>query len=121
MNLIRRLWLSEPRRLYSNPLPGFDPIYYCYWYRDVSPSPTGPLDHFLTRGWMEGRDPSPGFSTRGYLNANPDVAREGVNPLLHFLEHGLSEGRMGWQKDPGQAPPQPGPTLKLLAPPRPDA
>ena len=71
-----------------NPLPGFDPIYYHYWYRDSASFGAGPMVHYLTYGWKEGRDPSAGFSTSGYLEANPDVTALKMNPLLHFLEYG---------------------------------
>ena len=109
------------RPLFRAPLPGFDPVYYLYWYRDVYAAGLDPLQHFLQFGWREGRDPSAGFSTRGYIAANPDVRASGMNPLLHFLEHGLSEGRRGWEKDPLTPPPAPGAPeepVKLLAPPR---
>ena len=46
-------------------MPGFDEVYYRYWYRDVAQF-TGPaLQHYLIFGWKEGRDPSAGFSTNG--------------------------------------------------------
>nr|WP_082523951.1 hypothetical protein [Methylobacterium sp. Leaf399] len=104
----------------QTPLPGFDEVYYRYWYRDTQTYAAGPLAHYLILGWLEGRDPSAGFSTMGYLAANPDVKQTGLNPLIHFLEHGLAEGRLGWQKDPSA--PAPVPThikrpQKLLAPP----
>ena len=104
-----------------NPLPGFDPVYYRYWYRDIGGFSGGALAHYLEYGWAEGRDPSAGFSTSGYLDANPDVAASKCNPLVHFLEHGLAEGRGGWQKDPSLPAPPAKPIaspMKLLAPPR---
>lgn len=122
MKLPRSPFRRMVRRPFANPLPGFDPIFYLYWYRDVRTYPDGPLHHFLTYGWKEGRDPSAAFSTRGYLDANADVARGGMNPLIHFLEFGLAEGRGGWLKDPNQPPANPvppDPPMKLLAPPRP--
>lgn len=106
-------------------MPGFDEIYYRYWYRDVGQFPGTPLQHYLQHGWKEGRDPSAGFSGDGYLAANPDVQANGFNPLAHFLEYGLAEGRKGWEKNSQspapiaryivEAEPQ-----KLLAPPRRD-
>ncbi|MEH3120049.1 MAG: hypothetical protein PGN25_21295 [Methylorubrum populi] len=103
------------------PLPGFDPIYYLYWYPDVRTFPHGPLSHYIHYGWKEGRDPSAGFSTEGYLKANPDVREGGVNPLVHFVEHGLAEGRRGWNKNPDAPPPKPRAadyhSRKLLPPP----
>ncbi|WP_244473769.1 hypothetical protein [Methylobacterium sp. Leaf112] len=104
-------------------MPGFDAIYYRYWYRDVSQYPGTPLQHYLRHGWKEGRDPSAGFSGDGYLAANPDVKANGFNPLVHFLEFGLAEGRKGWAKDPKAPAPlgryvPPGEPQKLLAPPK---
>jgi hypothetical protein len=103
------------------PLPGFDPIYYLFWYSDVRSEGIDPLLHYLHHGWKEGRDPSAGFSTSGYLEANPDVAAAGHNPLIHFVNTGFAEGRRGYLKDP--ASPAPKPTLteepmKLLASPK---
>ncbi|KQP87212.1 hypothetical protein ASF60_21070 [Methylobacterium sp. Leaf113] len=104
-------------------MPGFDEVYYRYWYRDVAQFPGTPLQHYLQHGWKEGRDPSAGFSGDGYLTANPDVKANGFNPLAHFLEFGLAEGRIGWQKDPA-SPAPPGRFIanteapKLLAPPQ---
>ena len=104
-----------------NPMPGFDPLYYQYWYRDVLVFRGGPMAHYLHHGWREGRDPSAGFSTNGYLRANPDVEQAKLNPLIHFLEFGLAEGRTGWQKDRSAPPPAPTNVeapMRLLSPPR---
>ena len=103
------------------PLPGFDAVYYQYWYRDVLKFGGSPLGHYLHFGWKEGRDPSAGFSTSGYLDTNPDVGALGICPLLHFLETGFAEGRTGWKKDPKAAPLIPkavNEPMKLLAAPR---
>lgn len=116
--IVRKLTTAPAKRR----MPGFDEVYYRYWYRDVGQF-TGPaLQHYLIFGWKEGRDPSAGFSTDGYLAANPDVSVNGFNPLIHFLEFGLAEGRKGWEKDPGVPAPKPrlmqgDEPQKLLAPP----
>jgi hypothetical protein len=112
--------LSRPAPFHSR-LPGFDPVFYTYWYKDVRAAGIDPLEHYLQLGWKEGRDPCAGFSTNGYLAANPDVRASGINPLLHFLDSGIAEARGGWQKDPLQHPGAPGTPevpMKLLAPPR---
>lgn len=113
-------WL---RSFLAKSLPGFDPVYYLYWYKDVDDAGLDPLRHYLERGWKEGRDPSAGFSTLGYLAANQDVAAAGLNPLLHFVKVGFSEGRVGYIKDPKSIAPQPGKlatpleSLQILPPP----
>jgi len=117
--LIPKLQLATP----TQTMPGFDKIYYSYWYRDTVHFDAPLLQHYLQYGWKEGRDPSAGFSTDGYLTANPDVKASGLNPLTHFLNYGLAEGRRGWEKDPHVPPPTPRSPFedepqKLLMPPR---
>lgn len=105
-------------KLVRTPLPGFDPIYYLFWYPDVRAESIDPLHHYLQHGWKEGRDPSAGFSTSGYLAANPDVAASGLNPLVHFVNNGFAEGRTGYLKNPAAPAPRPGATaepMKLLS------
>ncbi|MGU3408291.1 hypothetical protein [Methylobacterium brachiatum] len=120
-----KLPLSNPfdkrPNLVRTALPGFDPIYYLFWYPDVRAAMLDPLHHYLHHGWKEGRDPSAGFSTRGYLAANPDVAAMNHNPLLHFINAGFAEGRSGYVKDPALPAPKPRDaeeTIKLLSGPR---
>src|SRR6476620_5957467 len=96
---LRNPFESRPS-LVRTPLPGFDPIYYLFWYPDVRAAGLDPLQHHLRHGWKERRDPSAGFSTSGYLAANPDVAASGHNPLVHFVNHGFAEGRKGYLKNP---------------------
>jgi hypothetical protein len=120
--MLRFLPKKNIQPVLNTALPGFDEVYYRYWYRDVEGFGGGPLGHYLQIGWREGRDPSAGFGTNGYLLANPDVIASGHNPLVHFLNQGLSEGRKGWEKDPLAPPPRPLPPghLKpqlLLSPP----
>lgn len=69
---------------------------------DVAADGVDPLQHYMTRGWLEGRDPNPLFDTDWYLRNNPDVAGTNVNPLLHFIRSGAAEGRHpGPAFDPG--------------------
>lgn len=72
----------------------FDPAYYLFNNPDVAAAGQNPLDHFLERGWKEGRDPSRDFSLADYLELNPDVAAAGVQPFVHFLTQGRGEGRV---------------------------
>ena len=51
------------------------------------------VHHYMSRGWLEGKDPAPWFSTALYAEANPDVAAAGVNPFYHYVRHGRAEGR----------------------------
>ncbi len=113
--------LDKRSSLVRTPLPGFDPIYYLFWYPDVRAAGLDPLQHYLHHGWKEGRDPSAGFSTSGYLAVNPDVGAAGHNPLVHFVNTGFAEGRGGFTKDPTSPAPKPNHTaepMKLLAAPK---
>lgn len=71
-----------------------DEEWYTARYADVADAGIPPLIHYLTQGWIEGRDPGPGFSTDYYLTTNPDVAASGMNPLVHYTLHGWQEGRL---------------------------
>ena len=52
-----------------------------------------PVAHFLSIGWVQGRDPSPTFSVLTYLLRNSDVLLRHLNPFVHYLLFGRSEGR----------------------------
>ena len=66
----------------------FDADYYLARYPDIALAGVDPLDHYMRRGWMEGRDPSPLFWTEWYLARYRDVATSGRDPLQHYLEIG---------------------------------
>lgn len=72
----------------------FDAPYYLFNNPDVAASGQDPLDHFLQRGWKEGRDPSRDFHLDDYLELSPDVAAARVQPFVHFLAQGRNEGRI---------------------------
>lgn len=78
--------------------PHFDETYYLSSNPDVADSLVDPLTHFLTVGWVEGRDPSPDFSVRFYLRNNSDVRNSKLNPFLHYCKHGIREK---WRKSAG--------------------
>lgn len=74
--------------------PNFDHEFYLRTYPDVAKSGQNALEHFIVKGWREGRDPSADFSTTSYLQANPDVEKAQINPFWHYLMFGRSEGRL---------------------------
>jgi glycosyltransferase involved in cell wall biosynthesis len=65
------------------------------WYARAYPetAPRGPAEHFLGRGWIEGRRPNPLFDPQWYLRQYPDVAQAGVNPAIHYWRYGEAEHR----------------------------
>jgi len=71
----------------------FDENYYIARNSDVLAIRDDPLEHFLSKGWKEGRNPSREFDITRYLQDNLDVATEGINPLLHYVTVGRAEGR----------------------------
>jgi serralysin len=70
-----------------------DALFYLHENPDVWTTGVHPAEHYLVKGWQDGRDPNHFFSTSGYLAANPDVATSGINPLDHYHEFGWKEGR----------------------------
>ncbi|MCW5745210.1 MAG: glycosyltransferase [Alphaproteobacteria bacterium] len=73
--------------------PVFDSAWYLRKNPDVAAAGTDPLVHYMTIGWIEGRDPNPLFDTSWYLEQNPDIAAAKVNPLVHYINFGGAEGR----------------------------
>jgi len=71
----------------------FDGAFYQWHNRDVIPAGMDPLQHFLAKGWREGRNPTAHFDTERYLRDNSDVADAGLNPFVHYLMAGRQEGR----------------------------
>lgn len=71
----------------------FNVDYYCFEYPDIAVPREALYRHFMSVGWIEGRNPHPYFDLVTYLLDHPDVACSGVNPFYHFLYHGEAEGR----------------------------
>lgn len=77
---------------YSIVLPEFDVDFYRNGF-SPGEEPSDPILHYLSEGWVQGRDPVAWFSTDSYLQANPDVSDARVNPFVHYLTQGHTEGR----------------------------
>lgn len=69
----------------------FDAEFYKNTYGDVSGDA---LNHYLNKGYLEGKFPSLDFDPDFYLKTYPDVAQAKINPLLHFIVHGRNEGKI---------------------------
>ena len=75
---------------------GIDALFDVDFYLSGFPEGTSladPASHFLTEGWLNGRDPAPWFSVWHYLAMHPDVAAANMNPFLHYCIAGKNEGR----------------------------
>ena len=72
----------------------FDEDYYLEKYPDVKISGVGAFEHYMTKGFKEGRNPTSTFDTKFYLDTNPDVRDAGINPLLHYAKIGRNENRL---------------------------
>lgn len=70
----------------------FDAVWYLIAYPDVGACGMDAVEHFMTHGYLEGRDPNAYFSVARYMEANPDIPLT-INPFLHFIMHGAAEGR----------------------------
>lgn len=71
----------------------FDRGYYLRENPDVAENGADPIHHYLTIGFVEGREPSAFFDGTGYREADPAIKSEGINPLVHWLRSGAAEGR----------------------------
>lgn len=59
-------------------------------------SPTfGPLEHFLSVGWLLGHDPNKYFSTTDYSKFYRDNIPSGMNPFVHYYYKGKKAGFLG--------------------------
>ncbi len=81
---------SEDRALLAG---FFNEHYYARHNPDVVERGADPLAHYLTFGWIEGRNPSECFNGQYYLSRYPDVAAANMCPLVHYLRYGIAEGR----------------------------
>ncbi len=72
----------------------FDRDYYNNKYSDIAESNIDPLLHYISCGWLEGKNPTNWFSTKYYLDFNKDVRTSGVNPFVHYILDGKKEGRI---------------------------
>ncbi|GBQ14957.1 hypothetical protein [Swaminathania salitolerans] len=70
----------------------FDAAWYRAAYPDVEACGMDAVEHFMTHGYLEGRNPNAIFRVDAYIAANPDISLT-INPFLHFIMYGASEGR----------------------------
>ncbi len=70
----------------------FDADYYLANYKEELGEDEKPLEHFLHKGWQEGKNPSEKFNVRDYLKMYPEVQEVSINPLLHYLHEGKNKG-----------------------------
>lgn len=71
----------------------FDEDWYLNRYPDVEIMRYSAVEHYIARGWREGRNPGPDFDTLFYLQSYPDVHQANVNPLEHYIRFGCNENR----------------------------
>lgn len=69
----------------------YDEEYYLVTNPDIQT--VNPLAHYLTIGYIEGRNPSGLFETECYLENSLDVAKLGLNPLIHYVNNAYDSNR----------------------------
>ena len=83
-------WLRWGRPPSAPERGHFDPLYYRGANPDVAASGVDPFAHFMTHGWLEGRNPSRAFVTLFYRDRHLEGLR--LNPLTHYAAHGAAAG-----------------------------
>ena len=97
--------LARPSGVVARPMPrlsaehgaqlraAFDEAYYLAAYPELGALDGGAFEHYMTIGWLEGRNPNREFSTNYYLATNREIADAGLNPFQHYVLHGKAEMR----------------------------
>ncbi|MGF3027594.1 glycosyltransferase family 2 protein [Methylobacterium aquaticum] len=70
----------------------FDSDYYGCQYPDTS-NHSDKFEHYLQKGWLEGRNPCGWFDGFEYIINNEDIEARGINPFIHYIGWGFGEGR----------------------------
>lgn len=52
-----------------------------------------PIEHYLVKGWLEGKNPSRKFHNDGYLEMFPAIRKMGINPLIHHIKYNLKKDK----------------------------
>jgi hypothetical protein len=65
----------------------FDVDWYIKNNMDVVLGGVDPLQHWLGKGWAEGRKPNPHFDTTWYIEQYLSSYSSTPNPLLHYIHH----------------------------------
>lgn len=74
----------------------FDAQWYLSQNTDVFASGIDPLYHYLTYGWLEGREPNSKFNSDFYSLQLPQVIESRLPPLIHFIKCGA---KLGYKAD----------------------
>ncbi|MEE3418733.1 MAG: glycosyltransferase [Methanosphaera sp.] len=69
----------------------FNQDYYLTVYSDVPKNHA--LEHYLAKGYKEGKNPSIFFETNCFLENNKDIAESDLNPLVFYVEKALNSER----------------------------
>jgi hypothetical protein len=69
----------------------FQPAYYKAAYPDLDYEGLSPFEHYLQKGWREGKNPNPFLYSSWYLRTYPDAAQSGLSPLEHYYKYGAEK------------------------------
>jgi hypothetical protein len=81
---------ADPNQLASD---AFNHKYYAENNPELVTDGIDLFEHYMTKGWKEGRNPNSEFNTVYYLSRYQDVKEAGINPFVHWLIAGKKEGR----------------------------
>lgn len=66
-----------------------------YYYYTQCPNLKGmtPIEHYLVKGWLEGKNPSRDFNNDNYIEIYPKLKKFGINPLIHYLKYNYEKNK----------------------------
>ncbi len=70
----------------------FDEEFYLETYDDVKYTLKRPAYHYVSRGYIEGKNPSRYFDNNYYLYKYPEVREAEICPLYHYITEGRDQG-----------------------------
>lgn len=78
-------WNQLTPRQIETAYASFDTDYYLSSNCDLELRSQSAFEHYLARGWRQGRNPNGFFRTLDYLIAHPHLISSGQHPFLHHL------------------------------------
>lgn len=89
-----KYWMELYKKEYNIIRNDFDESYYVSKYGDEISNILTPIHHFLSVGYIEGKNPNKEFNTLYYRNQNEKLVKDkGINPFVYYIQNGKDKSR----------------------------